>query len=119
MAVAVLVVCEVLVVCGALEVRASLVAKVAPWAYEPFLRLVGEHPDQMAPNTATTNNAMEYVTIKDLTDASAATNTVFGALDTSVETNATSTPLQVPNEEPVNIETNTPAESPDVVIPVG
>lgn len=42
---AVLVVFEALIIIGALEVRTSTIAKVAPWAYEPFLRLVGEHPD--------------------------------------------------------------------------
>ena len=41
----ILVVCEALVIGGSLEVKASSIAKVAPWAYEPFLRLVGEHPD--------------------------------------------------------------------------
>ena len=36
---------EVLVIGGAFGVKASTVARIAPWAYEPFLRLVGEHPD--------------------------------------------------------------------------
>ena len=30
---------------GVLELKAGTVAKYAPWAYEPFLRLVGEHPE--------------------------------------------------------------------------
>ena len=30
---------------GVLELQAGTVAKYAPWAYEPFLRLVGEHPE--------------------------------------------------------------------------
>jgi hypothetical protein len=42
---AVVFVCEALVIGGVFEMRSSTVAKVAPWAYEPFLRLVGEHPD--------------------------------------------------------------------------
>jgi hypothetical protein len=42
---AVLVVFEVLVIGGVLELKASTVARIAPWAYEPFLRLVGEHPE--------------------------------------------------------------------------
>jgi len=36
---------EGLVIGGAFEVRAATIARMAPWAYEPFLRLVGEHPD--------------------------------------------------------------------------
>jgi len=44
---ALLVVFEALVIGGALEVKASVVAKLAPWAYEPFLKLVGEHPDSI------------------------------------------------------------------------
>lgn len=36
---------ELLIMGGALELRSSTVAKYTPWAYEPFLKLVGEHPD--------------------------------------------------------------------------
>ena len=42
---AVLIVCQVLVIGGVFELKASTVARIAPWAYEPFLRLVGEHPE--------------------------------------------------------------------------
>lgn len=51
LAVTALVVFEVLVMAGALELKAQTVAKYAPWAYEPFLKLVGEHPDS-APRLA-------------------------------------------------------------------
>ena len=40
-----LVVFEVLIIGGVVGVKASAVARIAPWAYEPFLRLVGEHPE--------------------------------------------------------------------------
>lgn len=103
----------------ALEVDASVIARIAPWAYEPFLRVVGEHPDQIAPGMSATNSSMEYVTINDLTKEIAATNTVVGVFDANMGTNETATPLQIPNEEPVNIETNTPSASPDEAIPVG
>ena len=36
---------EILVISGMFELKAQTVAKYAPWAYEPFLRLVGEHPE--------------------------------------------------------------------------
>ncbi|HEY5621250.1 MAG TPA: hypothetical protein VIR77_01480 [Pontiella sp.] len=45
---ALLVVFELCIIFGALEMDAALVRKHAPWAYEPFLRLVGEHPDQFS-----------------------------------------------------------------------
>lgn len=38
---------QVAVIAGGLELKSATVQKVAPWAYEPFLRLVGEHPDQL------------------------------------------------------------------------
>jgi hypothetical protein len=44
-ALAVLIVFQVLVIGGVFKLEASTVARIAPWAYEPFLRLVGEHPE--------------------------------------------------------------------------
>ena len=44
-AVTVLIVFEITVIAGILELEAQTVAKYTPWAYEPFLRLVGEHPE--------------------------------------------------------------------------
>ena len=38
---------ELLVLFGALEVNGASVAAVAPWAYEPFCKLVGEHSAQL------------------------------------------------------------------------
>ncbi|MBN2163432.1 MAG: hypothetical protein JXR25_00980 [Pontiellaceae bacterium] len=42
---AMLILCEILIMGGFLEVRASTVARIAPWATESFLKLVGDHPD--------------------------------------------------------------------------
>ncbi len=36
---------QVFVITGGYELDASSVKKVAPWAYEPFLKITGEHPD--------------------------------------------------------------------------
>ncbi len=47
-AIALLFVLEGLVIGGAFGVKAATVARIAPWAYEPFLRLVGEHPESAA-----------------------------------------------------------------------
>ena len=41
----VLILIEALLISGVSQLRASTVARVAPWATEPFLKLVGEHPD--------------------------------------------------------------------------
>jgi hypothetical protein len=47
LAVSVLMVFELAIISGVLELEAKTVATYAPWAYEPFLRLVGEHPESM------------------------------------------------------------------------
>jgi hypothetical protein len=39
---------ELCIIFGALEMDAALVRTHAPRLYEPFLRLVGEHPDQFS-----------------------------------------------------------------------
>jgi hypothetical protein len=59
--VAVLVGLELLVVSGVLELRAGTVAKYAPWAYEPFLRLVGEHPDSRSHEVDSSGPAVKDV----------------------------------------------------------
>ncbi len=43
---------EAAVMGGLLEIRSSTVARIAPWAYGPFLKLVGEHPDVQTWRTA-------------------------------------------------------------------
>lgn len=39
---------ELFVIMGGLTLRAASVKQVAPWAYETYLRLVGEHPDSLS-----------------------------------------------------------------------
>jgi hypothetical protein len=50
-AVFLLILFEGLVIGGIFELQAPAVAKFAPWAFEPFLRIVGEHPES-APRVA-------------------------------------------------------------------
>ncbi|VGO22980.1 hypothetical protein [Pontiella sulfatireligans] len=38
---------EAAVIGGIVELKASTVGRFAPWAYEPYLKLVGEHPDSL------------------------------------------------------------------------
>ncbi len=35
---------ELFAISGGFEMKPSTVARIAPWAYEPYLKLVGEHP---------------------------------------------------------------------------
>ena len=55
-AVLILIFFEALVIGGVFELQAPAVAKYAPWAYEPFLRIVGEHPES-APRLAVVEEA--------------------------------------------------------------
>ena len=122
-----LVVFEFLVIFGALELKAQTVAKYAPWAYEPFLRLVGEHPES-APRWASIEETEEKESVEatvagvtglepsaipiliETDDAMLATNLILEA----------TVPLEVePEPTPVAIPTNRPAYESQENIPVG
>ena len=124
--VAVLIVFEALVIFGVLELKSQNVAKIAPWAYEPFLKLMGEHPDS-APRWATVEEATEEIpaaveetritglepelipVLMDTNETIVATNVILEA----------SVPLEaVPEPVPVITSTNKPAATEEVV-PVG
>jgi hypothetical protein len=53
-ALVILAVFEGLMIGGVVRVKSTTVAKWAPWAYEPFLRLIGEHPDALRQKEAST-----------------------------------------------------------------
>ena len=126
-AVVILVVFEVLVIVGALELKAQTVAKYAPWAYEPFLRLVGEHPE----------SAPRWVSVEEPEESEAIESTIVGvtgldpsAIPVLIETNElvlstnlvleATVPLEVePEPIPVAAPTNAPAAEPEEVVPVG
>ncbi|MEN8254217.1 MAG: hypothetical protein ABFR33_01995 [Verrucomicrobiota bacterium] len=118
-----LIVFEGLVILGALELKAQTVAKHAPWAYEPFLKLVGEHPES-APRWASVeepeeNEALEATMV-------GVTGLEPSAIPVLVETNEAvpatnmiieaTVPLEVESEPvPVAAPTNAPQE----IVPVG
>ena len=115
LAVAILVVFETLVICGAFELKAQTVEKYAPWAYEPFLRLVGEHPE----------SAPRWVAVERPRKAKPAETAVAGlassALPLPVETNLVleaTVPLEA-EPDPVAAPTNPPPANRDEIIPVG
>lgn len=122
-----LIVLEALVIFGAFELKAQTVAKYAPWAYEPFLRLVGEHPES-TPHWASVEEPEEE-------DAIEATVVGVTGLEPStipvlIETNETvlatnlileaTVPMEVESEPvPVAAPTDRPADKPQEIVPVG
>lgn len=126
-AVILLVVFEALVIFGALELKAQTVAKHAPWAYEPFLRLVGEHPES-TPKWASVEDPAE----KEPAESSVASMTGLesSAIPVLIETNATllatnlvleaTVPLEIDSDPvPVAAPANAPEDESEEVVPVG
>ncbi len=115
LAVAILVVFEALVIGGVLELKAQTVAKYAPWAHEPFLRLVGEHPD----------SAPRRVAAKQPRETEPADLTVTGlapsAMPVPMETNdaASATNVVLEPTVPVSMPTNPPPAKREEIVPVG
>ena len=105
-AVAILVVFEALVIGGVLELKAQTVAKYAPWAHEPFLRLVGEHPD--SPRFREPKPVESPVAAPSVMPAPVETNTAAAVTNVVLE------PI-VPVSEP----TNPPPAKREEVVPVG
>jgi len=126
-AVVVLVVFEFLIIFGVFELKAQTVAKYAPWAYEPFLRLVGEHPE----------SAPRWAAVEEPEEKKAVDMTVVGvtglepsAIPVLIETNEAvlatnlileaTVPMEVePEPVPVAAPTNRPAGKPQEIVPVG
>jgi hypothetical protein len=116
---------EGLVIGGVFELKARTVGKYAPWAYEPFLRLVGEHPESL-PRIA----VVEEVTaetdsggrgISGLEPAAIplliATNDVVSGTNIVLEPTI---PQEVePEPVPVELSTNAPEKVVEQIIPVG
>ncbi len=113
---------ELLVIGGAVDVKASTIARLAPWAYEPFLKLVGEHPDSKVHSSVPSGlgamkpSAMEVVASFETEAPSSATDT-NAMSGTNAVTRPSATEQQVETSS-----TNEPAPSeptPEQVEPVG
>jgi hypothetical protein len=126
-AVIILIIFEVLVMGGVLELKSQAVAKYAPWAYEPFLKLAGEHPDS-APRWAVVEEVDESdpVVLPEVN----VTGLEPSAIPLLVSTNEASiashvvleasVPLETEAEPiPVVAPTNAPAAEPEEIVPVG
>lgn len=127
-AVLVLVLFELLIIFGAMQLEARTVAKIAPWAYEPFLKLVGEHPE----------STPRWAVVEETDESAAADSPVAGvaglqpmAIPVLTETNApaeTNAPPDtdtgnetpsVPEAEPTAAPDKKPSQKPDEAVPVG
>jgi len=126
-AVVLLVVFEIAIIFGALELTAQNVARYAPWAYEPFLKLVGEHP----------GSAPRRVSVEEAGEKEAAVPPLAGvtglepsAIPVLIETNGVvpaanpileaTVPLEIePESIPVAVPTNAPDNEPPEIDPVG
>jgi hypothetical protein len=73
---------ELMVFGGVFQVKASVVRQVAPWAYEPFLKLTGEHPET---NPALLQNEAPDETKKGVSASSMATVAGFRPEELSIE----------------------------------
>ena len=104
---------QLFVIAGGYELEASTVQKIAPWAYEPFLKLVGEHPDTR-PAWAIENRTKELeeqpspVTVAGIDPESISVDLNLDPMPTNTIIEAT-----VPVDEPK------PAKKSGEVIPVG
>lgn len=127
LAVLLLIIFEVSIICGALELKAQTIAKYAPWAYEPFLKLVGEHPES-APRWATVDEPEESESsesvVSSVTGMEASTIPVLMgsngiAMASNVVLEAT-VPLEItPEPIPVTGPTNAPKTDAEAIVPVG
>ncbi len=108
---------EALVISGAVETKASTIAKVAPWAYEPFLKLVGEHPDSYRKrgdvdsrrDTQPEASAIDMVTGLSAESLLVETNVVPDIQESMDTTNTPAEPSATPLSDP----------EPEKVVPVG
>ena len=104
--VVILIAFEVLIILGVFELKAQTVEKYAPWAHEPFLRWVGEHPDSIP----------RWVVEE---PEEPALDPIAAMLATPTNETSTATNLMLKPIVPVVPITNAPLAKPVEVIPVG
>jgi len=118
----------VLVIAGALEIKSSTVARIAPWAYEPFLKLVGEHPESDTMKESVQDRTAQGGAVPSGMAAVAGFNSEDLTIDLDTQTEESEDlaaesvePAEAPsNAVPAGSSvTNPPAAEPKKVIPVG
>jgi hypothetical protein len=124
-AVLILLIFQLFAMVGVLELKAGTVAKYAPWAYEPFLRLVGEHPESKPRWASVEEVDATPATHPDIVDLTGLESSVIPVLiATNVTVRSTNTILEatIPLEVEVDsaaAPTNRPIEEQLEVTPVG
>ena len=108
---------ELLMMFGAIELRAATVAKYAPWAYEPFLKLVGEHPDS-APVAVKQKSKKGPTKKSELLDIIDVTGISAEAIKVDLDIDVPE-PAERAVLEPVVEPEPEPAKDPKDVVPVG
>lgn len=123
--VVILVVFELLIIFGAMGLKARTVAKYAPWAYEPFLRLVGEHPES-APRLAAEEEADGDNTSESSVAVVAGLQPSAIPVLTETDTILPGTNVAIvaeepdaPETEPADVSTNNPPAKKEAIAPVG
>ena len=127
---AVLLAFELLVLFGGLEIKSSSVAAAAPWAFNAFSRLVGEHPDQMSARAELIMHPAEESASVEEVFEEMAPQPFFLLSDTNLvidEDPDEGSWLESDENElerddfwtEAPVETNPPAKKADVIVPVG
>jgi hypothetical protein len=104
---------EVAMTCGIVDLNAEWVARYARWGYEPFLKLVGEHPDSRPEWVVPRAGAGENTNAMFFANG-------FGGMALLPETNDVSSvdSVEEPSVLPATEDAHPPVE-PDDDIPVG
>jgi hypothetical protein len=113
--IALLGVLQLFVVTGGLEIKSSWVQQKMPWAYEPYLRLVGEHPDAIASRLE-----MDQATKEQESSSGIGAIAGFAPEDLGVSLdNTTEMPTNGVIVEPSSPVQDAPEEDPADAVPVG
>jgi len=94
------------VITGGVEIKASTVKRVAPFAYEPFLKLMGEHPSMISSRMAAKKN----VSAEPESDSGVATIAGFRPEELSVKIDGVDSAVLEPV---VPVKEKTPVEKPE------
>jgi len=111
---------QVVVIAGVLEIKSSTVKRIAPWAYEPFLRFMGEHPDSR-PRLDTGKKKKKKSSSGIAQVAGFTPDQLDISLDAATGMLQTNTVIDVtiPTPEQPEIELSEPEEDPEGDVPVG
>ncbi|NNJ71103.1 MAG: hypothetical protein HKP10_07445 [Kiritimatiellales bacterium] len=110
---------ELFVIMGGLTLRTATVRQVVPWAYEPYLKLVGEHPDSLS-KWAVTEPQEKNVKSKPASSITSFAGFRPEQIPVTLE-NVEKRPAVVPQEKPsiAPAPTNKPSKPEQSDVPVG